>query len=51
VEGRSREMVQIIKDVQNALGTFVTVTVIHPDIAKESAQYVLLSMRSIESIT
>ena len=24
-------MVQIIKDVQNALGTFVTVTVIHPD--------------------
>ena len=24
-------MVQILKDVQNALGTFVTVTVIHPD--------------------
>jgi thiamine biosynthesis lipoprotein len=24
-------MVQIIKDVQNALGTFVTVTVVHPD--------------------
>ena len=27
-------MVQIIKDVQNALGTFVTVTVIHPDISE-----------------
>ena len=27
-------MVHIIKDVQNALGTFVTVTVIHPDISE-----------------
>ncbi len=27
-------MVQIIKDVQNALGTFVTVTVIHPDLSE-----------------
>jgi thiamine biosynthesis lipoprotein len=34
VEGGSREMVQIIKDVQNALGTFVTVTVIHRDISE-----------------
>ena len=25
-------MVQIIKDVQNALGTFVTITIVHPDV-------------------
>ena len=27
-----REMVHVIKDVQNALGTFVTITIVHPNV-------------------